>query len=149
MNASRSLLAVALLLLSACDAEHDSLASRKKVGGSHDDAPPPGQVTDPTSGATVPPVVGGPGTSQPPQPGGYQLTVAPLMDKNGCTECHHAGRTINLMSYPFMAGSSADTAARLSASIGATGTMPPAPRSKPDAALMAAIDAWQANGGKP
>ncbi len=146
---SRSLMTLAILLVAACDLTPNSLtSSRKKAGSSGTSDDDPGEeVVDPTTGATVPPVAGGPGAGVPAEAGGYQLTVAPLMDNAGCTECHHAGRVINLKSYPFMAGSKEETARRLIASL--SGTMPPPPRPKADASLMAALTTWQQNGLKP
>jgi hypothetical protein len=44
---------------------------------------------------------GGPPPSLPPQPGGFQSTIAPLLDQSGCTECHHHGRPVDLTTYPF------------------------------------------------
>ncbi len=147
MSTLVKVLAMALLVTACAPTEQGNLSSKKRGGGTDED--PGAQTTDPKSGATVPPVVGGPGDALPAEPGGYQLTVAPLMEKSGCTECHHIGRTINLLSYPFMAGSSTETASRLAASIGGSGTMPPSPRGKADPALLAAITTWQSNGGKP
>jgi len=88
-----------------------------------------------------------PPPSQPGQPGGFQQTVAPLLDAAGCTECHHHGRPIDLTTYPFMAGSAADTAARL---VGAfTKGMPPAPRTPAAQSVIDQVNAWIAAGMKP
>ncbi len=88
-----------------------------------------------------------PPPSQPAQPGGYQQTLAPLLDAQGCTECHHHGRPIDLTTYPFMAGTAAATAAQLVASL--TGDMPPSPRTPVTQAVVAQVNAWIAAGMKP
>jgi hypothetical protein len=88
-----------------------------------------------------------PPPSQPAQPGGFQQTVAPLLDAAGCTECHHHGRPIDLTTYPFMAGSASDTAAQL---VGAfTKGMPPAPRTPAAQSVVDQVNAWIAAGMKP
>lgn len=90
---------------------------------------------------------GGPPPPQSPQPGGFQQTVAPLLDAAGCTECHHHGRPIDLTTYPFMAGTPSDTANQLLASL--TTNMPPAPRTAAAQSVSAAIQGWMAAGMKP
>ncbi len=88
-----------------------------------------------------------PPPSQPAQPGGFQQTIAPLLDAAGCTECHHHGRPIDLTTYPFTAGSAADTAAQL---VGAfTKGMPPAPRTPAAQSVIDQVNAWIAAGMKP
>jgi hypothetical protein len=88
-----------------------------------------------------------PPPKQPPDPNGFQLTIAPLLDAQGCTECHHAGRPIDLTQYPFMAGDPATAAQKLIAALGTT--MPPAPRDPPPASLATTITQWQGAGMKP
>lgn len=90
---------------------------------------------------------GGPPPSQPPQAGGFQQTVAPLLDQAGCTECHHHGRSIDLTTYPFMAGTATDTANQLLTSL--TTNMPPAPRTVAPSSVGAAVQAWIKAGMKP
>lgn len=93
-----------------------------------------------SSGGPVPP-------QQPPQAGGFQETVAPLLDQAGCTECHHHGRAIDLTTYPFMAGSATAAASQLLASL--TTNMPPAPRTTAASSVAAAVQTWIAAGMKP
>jgi len=93
-----------------------------------------------SSGGSVPP-------PQPPQAGGFQQTLAPLLDEAGCTECHHHGRSIDLTTYPFMAGSAQDTAQQLLTSL--TTNMPPAPRTTAPSSVGAAVQTWIAAGMKP
>ncbi|HTQ44712.1 MAG TPA: hypothetical protein VMI75_18250 [Polyangiaceae bacterium] len=89
----------------------------------------------------------GSGGPPPPQPGGFQQTVAPLLDQAGCTECHHHGRPIDLTTYPFMAGAAQDAAQQLLASL--TTNMPPAPRTTAPSSVGAAVQTWIAAGMKP
>ena len=93
------------------------------------------------AGATAPP----PG--EPPAPGGFQLTIAPLLDAQGCTECHHHGRPIDVTAYPFMAGAPPATAQALVASL--TTNMPPAPRTAVSQTVIDQVNAWVAAGMKP
>ena len=88
-----------------------------------------------------------PPPSQPAQPGGFQQTIAPLLDASGCTECHHHGRPIDLTTYPFMAGTAAATAAQLVGSF--TSGMPPAPRTPAAQSVIDQVNAWIAAGMKP
>jgi hypothetical protein len=90
---------------------------------------------------------GGPPPPQQGQPGGFQQTIAPLLDSAGCTECHHHGRPIDLTTYPFMAGTPSDTANQLLASL--TTNMPPSPRTAAPLSVGAAIQTWIAAGMKP
>jgi hypothetical protein len=84
---------------------------------------------------------------QPPQAGGFQQTIAPLLDANGCTECHHHGRPIDLTTYPFMAGDPTAAADQL---VGAfTSNMPPAPRTAVPQSVVDQVNAWIAAGMKP
>ncbi len=103
------------------------------------------------SGGGSPGVDGGgytpPPPSQPAQPGGFQQTIAPLLDASGCTECHHHGRPIDLTTYPFMAGSAADAAAQLAGAF--TTNMPPAPRTPAAQSVIDQVNAWIAAGMKP
>jgi hypothetical protein len=101
-----------------------------------------GGSTSPDGGPWTPPP-----PSQPPQPGGYQQTIAPLLDASGCTECHHHGRPIDLTTYPFMAGSASDAAAQLVASL--SKDMPPAPRTPAAQSVIDQVNAWVAAGMKP
>lgn len=145
----------AVLSVVGCDsADPGSLGARSRApageeegegSGSGSGSGSRGRGTGGTS--TAPPVVDGPGEEQQAQPGGYKLTIAPLIASAGCMECHHAGRQIDLSRYPFMAGSPQDTADRLVRCLGTT--MPPAPRPAPDAALAARINQWKAEGMKP
>jgi hypothetical protein len=119
----------------------------------------PGSSSDPSgSGAGAGGAANGAGGSgstpsttpppkQPPDPNGFQLTIAPLLDAQGCTECHHAGRPIDLTQYPFMAGDPATAAQKLVAALGTS--MPPAPRDAPPPSLASAIMQWQSAGMKP
>jgi hypothetical protein len=84
---------------------------------------------------------------QTPQPGGFQLTIAPLLDAQGCTECHHHGRPIDLSTYPFMAGSATDAATLLAASF--RKDMPPAPRAAAPQSVVDQVNAWIAAGMSP
>ncbi|MGD0526403.1 MAG: hypothetical protein ABSE49_14725 [Polyangiaceae bacterium] len=84
---------------------------------------------------------------QTPQAGGFQQTIAPLLDANGCTECHHHGRPIDLTTYPFMAG---DPTAAANQLVGAfTSNMPPAPRTAVPQSVIDQVNAWIAAGMKP
>ena len=87
------------------------------------------------------------GTSMPPVTGGFQLTVMPLLNAQGCTECHHAGKPYDLTRYPFAGGDPAMAADKLIASM--TTTMPPAPRDKAPADVIEKVKAWKAAGMKP
>ncbi len=80
-------------------------------------------------------------------PGGFQATIAPLLDQTGCTECHHHGRPIDLTTYPFMQGSASDTAQSLVSAL--TNDMPPAPRTPATAAVVSAVQAWVDAGTLP
>jgi hypothetical protein len=94
---------------------------------------------------------GGTWTSPPPpqtpQAGGFQQTIAPLLDTNGCTECHHHGRPIDLTTYPFMAGDPTAAASQLVAAF--TTNMPPAPRTAVPPSVIDQVNAWIAAGMKP
>jgi hypothetical protein len=92
-----------------------------------------GGATGPSDAGALPP-------SQPPAPGGFQLTIAPLLDASGCTECHHHGRPIDVTTYPFMAGSPASAAQQLVTSF--TTNMPPAPRTPVPQSVIDQVDAW-------
>lgn len=102
--------------------------------------------TTPTSadGGAAP---SGPPPSQPPTPGGFQLTIAPLLDAQGCTECHHHGRPIDMTTYPFMTGTPATAAQALVTSL--TTNMPPAPRTAVAQTVIDQVNAWVAAGMKP
>jgi hypothetical protein len=101
-----------------------------------------GTTSSSDGGAYTPPP-----PSQPAQPGGFQDTIAPLLDASGCTECHHHGRPIDLTTYPFMAGSASATAAQLAGSFGSG--MPPAPRTPAAQSVIDQVNAWIAAGMKP
>jgi hypothetical protein len=88
-----------------------------------------------------------PPPSLPPQPNGFQETIAPLLDAQGCTECHHHGRSIDLTTYPFMTGTAAATAQQLVAAF--TTGMPPAPRTAAPQTVIDQVNAWVAAGMKP
>jgi hypothetical protein len=94
----------------------------------------------PAPGSPLPPAV-------PPAPGGFQQAIAPLLDAQGCTECHHAGRPIDLTRYPFMAGDPATAAQQLITSL--SNDMPPAPRDRAPTSVTDAIAQWKADGMKP
>ncbi len=81
-----------------------------------------------------------PPPSDPPAPGGFQLTIAPLLDANGCTECHHHGRPIDVTTYPFMTGTPATTAQALVQAF--TTNMPPAPRPAVPQSVIDQVNAW-------
>ncbi len=87
------------------------------------------------------------GTTMPPVTGGFQLTIVPLLNAQGCTECHHAGKPYDLTRYPFAGGDPAMVADKLIASMGTT--MPPAPRDKVPADIVEKVKAWKAGGMKP
>ena len=108
----------------------------------------PTPITNTADGGEAPRPDGpGPGPSLPPDPNGFQLVIAPLLDAQGCTECHHQTRRVDLTTYPFMAGTPADSADRLLASL--SGTMPPSPRTKVPASVIDQITKWKAAGMKP
>lgn len=83
----------------------------------------------------------------PLDPAGFTLAVAPVLEKEGCMECHHAGRPIDLTRYPFMAGTANETADALIASFGKD--MPPAPRDRSPSSVVDKVTAWKAAGMKP
>jgi hypothetical protein len=82
----------------------------------------------------------GPPPSLPPSPGGFQQTISPLLDANGCTECHHKGRPIDVTAYPFMTGSASDTAQALVKAF--TTDMPPAPRPQVPQTVIDQVNGW-------
>lgn len=144
-------LALSLVAATGCEAMDTGASSARKrspgPGASADDAGEVVAVAKPeqVGGATVPPVVAGPAGEQPAQPGGYKEAIAPLM--TACIECHHAGRTIDLSRYPFMAGGKDESADRLVRSL--ESTMPPSPRPKVDAAVVERVRKWRQEGMKP
>jgi hypothetical protein len=93
-----------------------------------------------TGGATGASDAGALPPSQPAAPGGFQLTIAPLLDAQGCTECHHHGRPIDVTTYPFLAGAPASAAQQLVTSF--TTNMPPAPRTAVPQTVIDQVNAW-------
>lgn len=145
MDASRSWLCAALVLLSTAagclrpaSATGDS-GGPGGAGGPGTPAPGGSSATD--GGVSSPP------PALPPEPNGFQLTVAPLLDAQGCTECHHAGRPIDLTHYPFMAGAPDAAAQKLLDSF--QKGMPPAPRDPAPASVVDQVTKWRAAGMKP
>jgi hypothetical protein len=154
----RTLFPLALVVaLAGCGQEgmgylgFSSHGSEGSSGGSGGSGGGSGGSSGTGSSGGVSPGDGGPWTppppSQTPQAGGFQETIAPLLDANGCTECHHHGRPIDLTTYPFMAGTATDTANQLVASLGKD--MPPAPRTPPPQSVIDQVNAWIAAGMKP
>lgn len=144
-----ALLAIALATVTACQPTASSL--HRSESDPTDDESPSANAQKPKKPGETPsqdPATGGPAPAgKPLDPNGFTAKIAPLLDAQGCTECHHAGRPIDLTKYPFMAGDDKDTADRLTRSL--AGTMPPAPRDRAPASLTDAVAAWRTAGMKP
>jgi hypothetical protein len=123
------------------DGTPSSPSHKPKTGQQTGQTPSPAPSTNPTTTPTTDPA------GKPLDPNGFTAKIAPMLDAQGCTECHHAGRPIDLTKYPFMTGAANDTADRLTRSL--TTTMPPAPREKAPSSIADAIAAWKAAGMKP
>ncbi len=84
-------------------------------------------------------------STQPADPNAYSYAreIKPLMDQY-CSECHHAGKSLDLSSAP-------SAAAKIDKVIDAAagGTMPPAPRDKMPADAVEKIRKWKAHGLVP
>ena len=135
MTVSRAIVLIAATALVGCLGGTSS--SGGSVGNSPSGTPPATPAPGPTQ---LPPAV-------PPAPGGFQQAIAPLLDAQGCTECHHAGRPIDLTRYPFVAGDAASAAQQLIDSL--SNDMPPAPRDRAPASVIDAVAQWKAEGMKP
>jgi hypothetical protein len=149
-------LLLALATVTACQPAGNTSSLRRGAGNVPDDDGTPSDPSSPTenpkTGETPPapapttkPTGGTP--AKPLDPNGFTAKIAPILDAQGCTECHHAGRPIDLTKYPFMAGDDKDIADRLTKSLGTT--MPPAPRDRAPSSVTDAIAAWRAAGMKP
>jgi hypothetical protein len=133
-------LALSALCTAGCVGSYNSASGTTGSGGGGGSSSGNGAM-DPGSSSPS-----GPPPALPPDPNGFQLTVAPVLDAQGCTECHHRGRPIDLTQYPFMAGDAQAAAQKL---IDSFGQMPPAPRDPAPASLPALVTQWKAAGMKP
>jgi hypothetical protein len=86
-------------------------------------------------------------TPPPPANGPFETTVEPILLQY-CSECHHAGKTIDLTTYPFNSGNQAELVAQAISDM-TSGHMPPTPRDPVPASSIAIIQQWASSGMNP